>query len=57
MASTEVSDEVREDIIQVLVMYMLFNSMNKKEKDDFLMFFAMTICEIYLNKYYNLFEG
>jgi len=57
MASTEVSDEVREDIIQVLVMYMLFNSMNKKEKDDFLMFLAMTICEIYLNKYYNLFEG
>ncbi len=53
----DISAEVRSDIMQVLLMSYSYKTMNKKEKDDFLMYFAMTVCEIYLNRHYGLFNN
>jgi hypothetical protein len=55
-AINEVSEKVQKDILQILTIYPSLHQLKKKEKEDFFMLFTMTLCEIFLNINYDLFE-
>ena len=55
-AMNEVSEKVQIDILQILTIYPSLHQLKKKEKEDFFMLFTMTLCEIFLNINYDLFE-